>query len=250
MAGRRRTSATQQRQSSILVWLGGGNGVDLSARPGHEQENGADARCRRRHVWPCCQRMRVSLVDWQSGVRIAWAWAARPGYRIALGAGLDLYRSNSLAKGMERMRLVRRGLTVLGALLVASAPLHGQTLGAHLPTDPQAPGAAISDASPAAAFDLDRAVAGVLEDQAALLLQRTRTRPARRASGGGNPTLAWAGVGMLAVGGILAINGAVSTCGVSVSRDFRDVSTSQCWTRAGVGAGVGALGAFLFMKNR
>ena len=161
-----------------------------------------------------------------------------------------LYRSNSLAKGMERMRLVRCGLTVLVALLVASAPLHGQTLGAHLPTDPQAPGAAISDASPAPAFDLDRAVAGVLEDQAALLLQRTRTRPARRTSGGGNPTLAWAGVGMLAVGGILAINGAVSTCGVSVSRDFRDVSTSQCWTRAGVGAGVGALGAFLFMKNR
>ena len=172
------------------------------------------------------------------------------------------------------MRLVRCGLTVLGAFLVASAPLHGQTLGGHLPTDPQAPGAAISDAStaregardvlarvqapgaaiseasPAPAFDLDRAVAGVLEDQTALLLQRTRTRPARRTSGGGNPTLAWAGVGMLAVGGILAINGAVSTCGVSVSRDFLDVSTSPCWTRAGVGAGVGALGAFLFMKNR
>lgn len=63
MAGRRRTPATQQRQSSILVWLGGGNGVDPSARSGHEQENGADARCRRRHVWPCCQRMRVSLAD-------------------------------------------------------------------------------------------------------------------------------------------------------------------------------------------
>lgn len=147
------------------------------------------------------------------------------------------------------MRLVRCGLTVLGAFLVASAPLHGQTLGAYLPTDSQAPVAAISDASPPA-FDLDRAVAGVLEERPALLLQRTRTRPARRASGGGNPTLAWAGIGMLAVGGILAINGAVSTCGVSVSRDFRDVSTSPCWTRAGVGAGVGALGAFLFMKNR
>ena len=151
---------------------------------------------------------------------------------------------------MEHMHLVRCGLTVLGAFLVTSAPLHGQTLGAYGPTDPQARGAAISDASPAPAFDLDRAVASVLEEQTAVLLQRSRTRPERGTSGGGNPTLAWVGVGMLAVGGVLAINGAVSTCGVSVSRDFLDVSTSPCWTRAGVGAGVGALGAFLFMKNR
>ena len=118
------------------------------------------------------------------------------------------------------------------------------------PTDAQAREAVIPDAAPAPAFDLDRAIAGVLEEQTAVLLQRTRTRPPRRTSGGGNPTLAWAGIGMLAVGGILAINGAVSTCGVSISSDFRDVSTSPCWTRAGVGAGVGALGAFLFMKNR
>lgn len=152
------------------------------------------------------------------------------------------------------MQLVKCGLTVLVAFLVVSAPLHGQTLGAYMPTDPQpARHARISDFSPVAAFDLDRAVAGVLEEQTAVLFQRTRTRPARRTSGGGNPTLAWVGVGMLAVGGAMAVSGAVSTCGGSVSFSGAsrvDISTSRCWTRAGVGAGVGALGAFLFMKNR
>ena len=74
------------------------------------------------------------------------------------------------------MQPVRCGLPVFGALLVASAPLHGQTLGACVPTDAQAAGGKVSDSS-GPAFDLDRPVAGgVLDEQAAVLLRRTAVR--------------------------------------------------------------------------
>ena len=63
-----------------------------------------------------------------------------------------------------------------------------------------------------ALFDLDRMLASAVERT--VLLQRTRTRPT---SGSGNNTMRWVGLGMLGLGGLLAINGALSTCGAQVS---------------------------------
>ena len=59
-----------------------------------------------------------------------------------------------------------------------------------------------------ASLDVDRLVASAVDR--AVLLQRTRSRPT---SGSGNSTMRWIGLGMLGLGGLLAIHGAVSTCG-------------------------------------
>ena len=62
--------------------------------------------------------------------------------------------------------------------------------------------------------------------------------PASAANANAN-TMRWVGVGLLGLGGLLALNGALSTCGASI-RDIGDgvsVSTSKCWGRAAVGGG-------------
>lgn len=94
-------------------------------------------------------------------------------------------------------------------------------------------------------LDIDRLVGAAVER--VVLLQRTRSRPT---SGSSNDTMRWVGLGMLGLGGILAINGALSTCGARVSGSATavNVETSACWTRAGIGAGIAAAG--FFVMNR
>ena len=60
----------------------------------------------------------------------------------------------------------------------------------------------------------------------------------------------WVGLGMLGLGGILAIHGAVSTCGAQFSGagSSLSVDTSACWGRAGIGAGIAAAGFFVMRR--
>ena len=62
----------------------------------------------------------------------------------------------------------------------------------------------------------------------------------------------WVGVGMMALGGIVALNGALSTCGASVTATLTtyEVDSHACWTHVAVGAGVGGVGGYLFANNR
>ena len=97
-----------------------------------------------------------------------------------------------------------------------------------------------------ASLDVDRLVASAVGR--AVLLQRTRSRPT---SGSGNSTMRWVGLGMLGLGGILAIHGAVSTCGAQAEfgrGGAFNVETSACWGRAGVGAGIAAAGFFVMRR--
>ena len=96
-----------------------------------------------------------------------------------------------------------------------------------------------------ASLDVDRLVASAVDR--AVLLQRTRSRPT---SGSGNSTMRWIGLGMLGLGGLLAIHGAVSTCGAQFSGagSSLSVDTSACWGRAGVGAGIAAAGFFVMRR--
>ena len=108
-----------------------------------------------------------------------------------------------------------------------------------------APGVRPSVAPTPALLDVDRLVASAVDG--AVLLQRTRSRPTTSSS---NSTMRWVGLGMLGLGGLLAINGALSTCGAQfsgVGSSF-NVETSACWGRAGVGAGIAAAGFFVMRR--
>ena len=102
-----------------------------------------------------------------------------------------------------------------------------------------------SVASSPPSLDVDRLV-GIAVDRA-VLFQRTRSRPT---SGSGNDTMRWLGLGMLGLGGVLAIHGAVSTCGAQISGagSSLSVDTSACWGRAGIGAGIAAAGFFVMRR--
>ena len=102
-----------------------------------------------------------------------------------------------------------------------------------------------SVAPTSASLDVDRLVASAVGR--AVLLQRTRSRPT---SGSGNNTMRWVGLGMLGLGGLLAIHGAVSTCGAQFSGagSSLSVDTSACWGRAGIGAGIAAAGFFVMRR--
>ena len=92
-------------------------------------------------------------------------------------------------------------------------------------------------------LDVDRLVASAVDG--AVLLQRTRSRPT--SSSGNDDTMRWVGIGLLGLGGALAIHGAVSTCGAQLIGDVRSlkVETNACWGRASVGAGIAAAGFFV-----
>ena len=133
------------------------------------------------------------------------------------------------------------------ALLTAFMALPVVATGQSGPAD-QAGGAGPSATSTSAALDLDidRLVASALDR--GVLLQRTRSRPTGNSS---NNAMRWAGIGMLALGGVLALNGALSTCGadIDVSRTGSvSVDTSRCWSRAAVGGGVAAAGLFMMTR--
>ena len=99
--------------------------------------------------------------------------------------------------------------------------------------------------------DIDQALAAVLNTRDIAFMQRTRQRPTRPASVG-NPALKWVGVGMVVVGSLVAINGALSTCGGSISGTLTslEVDTHACWTHVAVGGGMGGVGWLLFTNNR
>ena len=129
-------------------------------------------------------------------------------------------------------------VTVLFATLpVAASGVDGSTVDAR--------GVRPSVAPTPALLDVDRLVASAVDR--AVLLQRTRSRPT---SSSGNSTMRWVGLGMLGLGGLLAINGALSTCGAQVSGGGSSfsVETSACWGRAGVGAGIAAAGLFAMRR--
>lgn len=144
-----------------------------------------------------------------------------------------------------RVRTFRNAVTA--ALLTAFIALPVVATGQSGPAD-RAGGArpSATSTSPTLDLDMDRLVANAMDR--GVLLQRTRSRPTGNSS---NNTMRWAGIGMLALGGVLALNGALSTCGadIDVSRTGSvSVDTSRCWTRAAVGGGVAAAG--LFMMSR
>ena len=145
-----------------------------------------------------------------------------------------------------RVRTFRNAVTA--ALLTAFMAVPVVATGQSGPAD-QAGGVRPSATSTSAALDLDidRLVASALDR--GVPLQRTRSRPTGNSS---NNAMRWAGIGMLALGGVLALNGALSTCGADIEYSpagyVSGVDTSRCWSRAAVGGGVAAAG--LFMMSR
>ena len=137
-------------------------------------------------------------------------------------------------------RIIVVALTILATSASASAQgfLDRVKADANRP-----PGSAAAPAS--TALDVERLVA-VAADRGVLL---QRTRPGQRSNANAN-TMRWVGVGLLGLGGLLALNGALSTCGASI-RDIGDgvsVSTSKCWGRAAVGGGIAAAGLFVMTR--
>ena len=140
-----------------------------------------------------------------------------------------------------RIRTIRNAVT--SVLLTAFLALPGVAAGQSGPAD-QAGGAPPTSASTSEALDIDRLVAGALDR--GVLLQRSR--PTGNST---NNTMRWAGIGMLGLGGLLALNGALSTCGaeLDVTRGGSfSVSTSRCWSRAAVGGGIAAAGLFMMTR--
>lgn len=141
----------------------------------------------------------------------------------------------------ERVRTIRNAVT--SALLTTLLALPAVATGQSGPAD-QAGGAPPTAASTSAALDIDRLVAGALDR--GVLLQRSR--PTGNST---NNTMRWAGIGMLGLGGLLALNGALSTCGadLDVTRSGSySVSTSRCWSRAAIGGGIAAAGLFMMRR--
>ncbi len=151
----------------------------------------------------------------------------------------DVCRSLS---SKARVRTLRNAVTAAFLTLVFMAlPVmaNGQTALVD-------PSRRASAASIPAALDVDRLVAEVLER--GVLLQRTRSRS--RPTGNSN-TMKWVGVGMLGLGGLLALNGALSTCGAdfNVGRAGSvSIDTSMCTGRVGIGGGIAAAGLFMMLR--
>ena len=135
-------------------------------------------------------------------------------------------------------RIVVVALTVLATSAAASA----QGLLDRVKADVTRPlGPSVVKASPV--LDVDRLVAAAGER--GVLLQRTR--PGQRSNSNAN-TMRWVGVGMLGVGGLLALNGAMSTCGVDVDYNRGSVDTNMCWGRVAIGGGVATAGLVLMTR--
>ena len=143
---------------------------------------------------------------------------------------------------------VTRCTTTLAATIVtmwavtgASSPLNAEEAGV-LPAENTADARSIG--GQALALDVDALIADAVDRT--VLLQRGRQRPSR--STGNNNMMRWIGLAMLGIGASVGVHGALDTCGASISSDFRSVDTSACWTRAGVGAGIAAAGAFVMLR--
>ena len=130
---------------------------------------------------------------------------------------------------------------VTSVLLAAFLALPVVATGQSGPTDRarEAPPSAAAPAS--AALDIDRLVA-VAVDRGVLL---QRSRPGQRSNSNAN-TMRWIGIGMLGAGGLLALNGALATCGTIDGGFYRE--TGMCGGRVVVGGGVAAVGAWLMTR--
>ena len=137
-----------------------------------------------------------------------------------------------------RVRLLRNALTSALATALMALPL--AAAGQNGPADP-AGGAPPSAAPTSAALDIDRLVAAAADR--GVLLQRAR--PGQGGNSNSN-TMRWAGIAMLGAGGLLAVNGALATCGTIDGGVYRE--TGMCSGRVVVGGGVAALGAWLMTR--
>lgn len=134
---------------------------------------------------------------------------------------------------------------VTSALLTAFMALPVVATGQDGPAD-RAREAPPSAAPTSAALDIDRLVAAAAGR--GVLLQRSR--PGQRSNSNAN-TMKWVGIGLIGVGGLLALNGALSTCGADVNvgpTGSFSVNTSRCWSRAVIGGGIAAGGLFMMTR--
>ena len=92
---------------------------------------------------------------------------------------------------------------------------------------------------PPRAFDIDQALAAVLDTHDIAFMQRTRQRPQRSQAGSGDPVLKWVGVGLMVVGGLGVLN-SVAWCGAN----------AVCTTPLVVYGGAAGVGWYLFANNR
>ena len=129
---------------------------------------------------------------------------------------------------------------VTSVLLVAFLALPIVATGQSVPAD-HAREAPPSAAPTSAALDIDRLVAAAVDR--GVLLQRSR--PGQRSNSNAN-TMRWIGIGMLGAGGLLALNGALATCGTIDGGFYRE--TGMCGGRVVVGGGVAAVGAWLMTR--
>ena len=88
-------------------------------------------------------------------------------------------------------------------------------------------------------FDLDQALAAVLDTHNLAFMQRTRQRPQRTQASSGDPVLKWVGVGLMVVGGLGVLN-SVAWCGLN----------TVCTTPLVVYGGAAGVGWYLFANNR
>ena len=149
-------------------------------------------------------------------------------------------RQREESRRRARVRSLRNAVT--SVLLTGFMVLPGVANGQNGPGD-RAGGAPPSAAPTSTALDVDRLVA-VAADRGVLL---QRSRPGQRSNSNAN-TMRWAGVGLLGLGGLLALNGAMSTCGVDVNYNTGSVDTSMCWSRVGIGGGIAAAGLVLMTR--
>ena len=129
---------------------------------------------------------------------------------------------------------------VTSALLTVFMALPVVATGQDGPAD-RAREAPLSAAPTSAALDIDRLVAAAADR--GVLLQRSR--PGQSSNSNAN-TMKWVGIGMLGAGGLLALNGALATCGTIDGGFYRE--TGMCGGRVIVGGGVAAVGAWLMTR--
>ena len=147
----------------------------------------------------------------------------------------------STLKPRRRLVFGTRRNAVTSALLAAFMALPVAATAQGGPAD-RAGGAPPSAAAPtSAALDIDRLVAAAADR--GVLLQRAR--PGQRGNSNSN-TMRWAGIAMLGAGGLLAVNGALATCGTIDGGYYRE--TGMCSGRVVVGGGVAAVGAWLMTR--
>ncbi len=150
-------------------------------------------------------------------------------------------RRHQQPQPLPKARVRTRRNAVTSVLLAAFMVLPVVASGQSGPADRarEAPPSAAAPTS--AALDIDRLVAAAADR--GVLLQRSR--PGQGGNSNAN-TMRWVGIAMLGAGGLLAVNGALATCGTIDSGVYRE--TGMCGGRVIVGGGVAALGAWLMTR--